>query len=383
MREVTRSELVLNQALPWPLYDKAGKLLMHAGFVLSMPHYVDTLLARGACVGNPGALSSEGAPLVSSARPQARRLRDPVFPRAESVGMGVRRIHKWVSEPPPREGLEEYVRGQARQLIEASFEDPDSVLAAGHLNRQPKDYRVNHQFLGAILVTLMAPQLEMLGQDMEAIVCAALTRDVGILHLDPELTHSTLSELPDSLKQRITGHAAASVAMLREHGIADEDWLGFIQNHHERLDGSGYPEGKSGPELDTGSMLLSLADSYAAMTLPNSRRSGEFAGNTIRELFLKRHLYGEQLVALLYKTVTKYPPGSLVSLANGEVAVIKVKPEGELPPQVLSVYDRHGMPRMEPMPRDTANPEHAVKGVVAPEECRSAELIIKRLWLNA
>ncbi|NTV11026.1 MAG: hypothetical protein HGA47_09675 [Zoogloea sp.] len=399
MRRITRPDLVLNKPLPWPLYDQAGNLLLQAGFVLSIPRYIDALLERGAYMdenAKPMAQASRNpapAPLsplpkpatttVPAAEVQPPTTREPVFSRAESINLSIRRIHKLVRETPGRVNFADYVRSQARLLIEATEEDPDSIIAAGHLNRLPRDYRQNQQFLGAALAALLAPGLGLDGREREAVVCAALTRDVGLLHMDAVTANGFANGLSESLRRSVEEHTRASTAMLREQGVGDPLWLGFVLDHHERLHGTGYPGRKSGSAVSQGARLLGLADSYAAMVLPSERRKGMFAANAIRGLFLEKGShYDEKHVALLYKVLTKHPPGSLVTLANGEVAVVKVRPVGDRPPPVLSVYDRNGMPRIQPTPRDTANPEHAITGGVAPEQCRSAELIIKRLWLK-
>jgi HD-GYP domain-containing protein (c-di-GMP phosphodiesterase class II) len=400
MRRISRSDLVINKPLPWDVYDQEGKLLLKTGFVLSVPRYIDDLLERGSFYdekATPAYFSTRvklenvtsvaakrelvmGASFVTDA-PKVPN--EPVYSRAETININIRRIHKLALEARSLVNLDTYVRTQAKHLIAAVDEDADSVVAAGHVNRQPKDFRVNQQFLGASLAAVLAPMAGIGEKEREALVCAALTRDVGILHVDTLLECSKQGEMSEFLKRSVTDHTRNSVSILKERGIHDPFWLRLILQHHEQLDGGGYPGGVTGDVLTDEVRLLVVVDSYAAMVIPSERRKGMFSANAIRELFLKKGtLYDERHIAILYKYLTKHPPGSLVSLANGEVAVVKNRQPGERPPMVWSVYDRNGMPRLQPIIRDTANAEFSVTGVVAAEQCRSAELIMKRVWLK-
>ena len=154
-----------------------------------------------------------------------------------------------------------------------------------------------------------------------------------------------------------------------------------MTEHHERPDGSGYPHGKKEGVIQPASLLLGLADAYAGMVLANPRRPGMFPANVMKEIYLgKGRCYRESHVVFLLKTLTRFPAGTLVSLVNGEIGVIRNTHPSHGHPQVYGLYNPEGMLRSSPVVRDSSLDEFKITGCVAPEKCKSAELVIRRVW---
>ncbi len=95
---------------------------------------------------------------------------------------------------------------------------------------------------------------------------------------------------------------------------------------------------------------------------------------------VKNKEFDEQHIALLVRTVGLYPPGVLVKLASHESAVVKTAASPRHAPLVYAFYDRDGLVRSTPLLRDTNQSEYAIIDCVAPENCLSAKLVIRRLW---
>jgi len=103
----------------------------------------------------------------------------------------------------------------------------------------------------------------------------------------------------------------------------------------------------------------------------------------LRDMYQQKdsHLDGE-LVQMLIKEIGVLPPGAIVKLKCGEVAVLQkrtFKAEGA---SVYSVYDRNGMPMVDPVRRNTQSPGFEIVGMVPFSQCKSATLLIKRLWMK-
>ena len=83
---------------------------------------------------------------------------------------------------------------------------------------------------------------------------------------------------------------------------------------------------------------------------------------------------------ILINQIGLLPPGTIVKLKCGEIAVIKsptVKAEGAT---VYSIYGKSGMVLSEPMLRETSHPAYEITGLLPYSECRSASVTIKRVW---
>lgn len=71
----------------------------------------------------------------------------------------------------------------------------------------------------------------------------------------------------------VQAHPAVGVAFLEEHGVTDPVLLCAILEHHERMDGSGYPRKLAGPQISPLGRLLAVADAYVAMSEPRPYRA--------------------------------------------------------------------------------------------------------------
>lgn len=381
IRKAVGADLPLQEPLKYALYDENQRLLLKRGFVISMPGFAERLLLRGCYIGEPDpqeeAREEEPAAAPEAPKPVAKA---PVFLRASDLVTTIRRIHRHLAEPPTdRVALESFVRDRAQQLIAMLNEDGNAVIAAPYLTVDLRDPRPSQQLLGAIVVAILAPLCDFSETERVALVCAALTRDAGLLEIDRDFGAS--KSLPDEVRQKLREHPKRSVEMLMRHRVSDRLWLSYVLEHHERPDGQGYPLGRKEGEIQPASLLLALADSYAAMVLANPRRSGIFPANSLKELFLEKgSRYVEKHIAMLVKTFGRFPPGTLVSLTSGEIGVVKTPAPANGSPVAHVVYDRSGMPRSAPVPRDTAQKEFAIVGCVSPEKCQSASLVIRRLW---
>lgn len=390
VRQAVAADLPLNRPLPHDLYDEDGRLLLKSGFVIAMPGFAERLLLRGCFIGDPtatlpAAAASAAAPGAGASsqhdatRPPPAKV--PVFLRASDLVTSVRRIHRLLAEPAnERFDLGGMVRERAALLQELLAEDCSAVLAAPCLTLDANDPRPSQQLLGAAIIALLAPLCDFAPEESRSMICAALTRDAALSEF--ERSYAGKQALTNEARQRIEAHPQEGVAMLQKHGITERRWLRCVLEHHERPDGSGYPRRLGAAAIDPGALLLALADSYAAMVLANPRRSGIFPANSLKELFLaKGSRYLEKHVAMLVKTFGRFPPGTLVSLASNEIGVVRTLEPNNPHPPVQVVYDKSGMPCSTPLERDTAQPGYAISGCVSLERCRSALLVIRRLWL--
>jgi diguanylate cyclase (GGDEF)-like protein/putative nucleotidyltransferase with HDIG domain len=112
---------------------------------------------------------------------------------------------------------------------------------------------------------------------------AALLHDVGKIGLPDDLlrkpTHFNSSE-----RERMQTHAALGEEILQS--TAMRDILPWVRNHHERWDGTGYPDGMSGEGIPLGARILALADAYDAMRSDRPHRSGLSRTAALQEIDL-------------------------------------------------------------------------------------------------
>jgi hypothetical protein len=158
-------------------------------------------------------------------------------------------------------------------------------------------------------------------QTRQRLLAAVLSCNLGQWHEQAALARP--GPLPAELLAVVQAHPARSHALLRASGVDDPLWLELVLQHHERPDGSGYPQGLRGAAINPLAQLLSLADIYCAMVLPREYRTGIRAQQAVRQIFLARgQAVDAGLAADFIGEIGVFPPGSFVRLANGETGVV-------------------------------------------------------------
>jgi len=350
-----RDLLVVGQALPFRVLDAHGRLLLNEGHVLLDEDQFDALVERGAWA-EPH--------LVKAAR-EARSAAGA----SSKVGSAPSLFDRWERSIWQLDTLlRQLARGAATAADVVTFfdtlqalvdRDPDIALflSVRQNERRFALYPVSHAIQCAVLVLLASRQLGWPAARSTSLGCAALTMNLSLMDLQAAMAEQ---DTPPSTKQlgQIRLHPEESAARLRSLGVDDPDWLAAVLEHHEHPGGGGYPHDLAAP--GDGAQLLRAADVYMAKITARAKRPALAAQTAMRQLFEQRP--GDPLALAMIKTLGVHPPGALVRLASGEVAVVIRRPTAGTRPLVATLSDRKGQPSKATHKRDTAEPEFAIAG---------------------
>ncbi|PTT84892.1 hypothetical protein DBR42_14755, partial [Pelomonas sp. HMWF004] len=164
----------------------------------------------------------------------------------------------------------------------------------------------------------------------------------------------------------IDRHPNEALSLLRTAGLEDAEWLDAVAQHHEQPGGGGYPGGIAEPGETA--QLLRMVDIFLAKLASRGGRQGLPAPQAAKQLYTGSG--GHPFAALLVKEFGLFPPGTLVKLANGEVAVAVRRGATGNTPIVSALMNRHGDALGSPVRRDTAAAEHAITGLVSAQVLR-------------
>lgn len=180
-----------------------------------------------------------------------------------------------------------------QHLVALGMSEIVDVLSAMIEERDP--YTSGHQSRVAHLSVAIATELKLMPHNVEGIRLSALVHDIGKF------------SIPAQVLMKPTKLNSFEVAMLRNHVQAGYDVLKHIHfpwpvaqivlQHHERLDGSGYPNGLKGDSISDDARILAVADTMDAMVGARPYRaafSNEVALNTLIEGM--GTLYDERMV---------------------------------------------------------------------------------------
>jgi hypothetical protein len=356
------------QPLPFRVLDGLGRLLLAQGQRIHDVRQLQALLERGACVQYDEAQqvrAKRGAAAAGDTRvPSTRELTwfDHFDQQVWMLDDLLRALVKGDLRAGAEGGpLAAQIGAFGDAFVALVDRQPDAALF--HAVRQDDKryalYALTHALHAAIVTLLAARQLGWPAPQVRSAVLATLTMNTAIIELQGRMAEQKEPPSKSQLDQ-IRAHPHRSADMLAAGGVVDDAWLQAVRDHHERTTG-GYPRGGSEPgEL---ARLVRAADVYSAKISPRALRAAQTPQAAARQLFQEEG--GGPLAAALIKAVGIYPPGDLVTLKNGETAVVVLRTAVATAPQVAVLFNAQGKPMAGAPRRDTAQGDTAIAGPLA------------------
>lgn len=193
------------------------------------------------------------------------------------------------------------------------------------LSTEKKDtYTVGHTFRVTMYALKLAEELHLKQEQLRALVQGSLVHDVGKINIKDSILNKPGALLQDERKE-IEKHPVNGYDMCRDLGFMKEE-LNIIRSHHEKWDGSGYPDRLQGDEISLLARIVAVADVYDAVTSERSYRkawSHQEAMNFINEQKGKHFdpMCVDAWVALCERnpSVYLYPASTINSTTTGEL----------------------------------------------------------------
>jgi cyclic di-GMP phosphodiesterase len=197
-----------------------------------------------------------------------------------------------------------------------------TALVALTAMRNYDNYTFTHMVNVSILTMGQARALGIEGRLLREFGLSALMHDIGKVRTPREILQKP-ERLTDQEFVIMRRHPVDGAEILRRTPEMPILAPVVAFEHHLRLDGTGYPEGATRGALNLGTMMCSIADVYDAM---RSQRAYQQAFPTDRVLAVLKKDDGAhfdaQLVRRFVQLLGIYPPGTLVTLASGAIAVV-------------------------------------------------------------
>ena len=232
------------------------------------------------------------------------------------------------------------------------------------------NYTFTHMVNVSILTMAQARALGIEGRLLREFGLSALMHDIGKVRTPKEILNKA-EKLTDQEFAIMKRHAVDGAEILRRTPEMPILAPVVAFEHHLRRDGTGYPEGVARPVLNLGTQLCSIADVYDAM---RSQRAYQQAFPTDRILAVLQRNDGTQfdqhLVRRFSQIMGIYPPGNLVKLSTGEIAVVlKVHAPDPYRPRVRVIIDKDGQRMPLALDRNLWQPRDergTIDSVIAP-----------------
>lgn len=207
------------------------------------------------------------------------------------------------------------------EMVDSIERNADALLWLARL-KKTDDYSYNHALNVSITLMALAKFMALPKKQIKDLGLAGLLQDIGKVKIPKDLLQK---------KEKITAeefeifkkHVDHALALLEVTDNISSTTMITVSQHHERIDGSGYPYQLSGKQISLTGQMAGLIDTYCALTSNKAYAKSVYNQSALETIHALRDTkFDGRLIDQLVQFLGIYPVSSLVELSSGEVAVV-------------------------------------------------------------
>ncbi|MDP1946070.1 MAG: DUF3391 domain-containing protein [Nitrospirota bacterium] len=265
------------------------------------------------------------------------------------------------------EAVSEVVGSMADSILRS----PDALTSLSRV-KQFDEYTFYHSVNTSILALSVGKHLGYAREALLQLGTGMLLHDIGKTQIPLEILNKP-GRYEAGEFEIMKHHVLRGAEILSSTTGLTDVFLTPTLEHHERVDGTGYPHRRAKTDLSEFGLIAAIVDIYDAVTSDRCYHKGKTPHDTLQLLYLlgtKGHVDGA-LVQQFVQVVGVYPVGSCVSLSTGETAIVKqINHHDPLQPIVLLVTDEAGHRRSSALDLDlsaqTRHPKRTIALILDP-----------------
>lgn len=249
---------------------------------------------------------------------------------------------------------------QARSVVaEVSasiIRNPCAMVSIARL-KTSDDYTYMHSVAVCALMIVLARQLDLPAPQVRQAGYAGLLHDIGKMAIPAAILNKP-GRLTDPEFAEVREHPARGCQLLRDSGVDDPVVLDVCLHHHEKVDGTGYPERLGSSDISLFAKMGAVCDVYDAITSNRPYKRGWDPAEAVRKMaeWSEGH-FDKTVFQAFVRSIGIYPVGSLVRLTSGRLGVVVDHGRQLLTcPQVKVFYSTVQRMRIPPQTIDLAQP---------------------------
>lgn len=232
----------------------------------------------------------------------------------------------------------ELAREAVTSMLESMLCNPNALIWLTRM-KQHDSYIFSHALNTSIWGLAFARHLGLDKDEIYQVGLGCLLMDVGKTQLPLTLLLKPGPLNDDELKLA-RSHVTISRNIVRGMDGITSPVMELVQSHHERFDGSGYPQGLAGNAIPTFAKIAGIVDSYDALVSFRPHAGERPPHEAMRYLYgLRGTLFQDEVVVKFMQVVGAFPTGSVVMLNTGAVGVVLAQNPQRLRPRLALVTD--------------------------------------------
>lgn len=239
------------------------------------------------------------------------------------------------------------VKGVVEPILESIIRNPEALMWLTQM-RHKDSYTYSHSVDNCALAIAFGRHMGLPKDDLNTLAMGLLVMDIGKMKVPAEVLNKT-EPLSEAEFKLVREHVNHSVEILGKSEGINIDIVNIALTHHERFDGSGYPNGLVGVQTPVYGRIAGIIDCYDAMTSKRPYGDPVSPYTALQEIYNWRNKYfQEELVEQFLQCLGVFPTGSLVEMHSGEVAIVMAQNKTRrMSPQVMLLLDKDKKPYEE------------------------------------
>jgi len=232
----------------------------------------------------------------------------------------------------------ELAKSTVEPMMNSILRNPNALIWLSRM-QDHDNYLFKHALNTCIWGLAFARHLGLAVDEIFEIGLGCMLFDVGKTQLPLSLLLKPGELSPEEWEQ-IKSHVPKGLGMLRDMDGITPRIMDLVRNHHERYDGSGYPNGLKGNDIPTVGKIAGIVDCYDALTSFRPHAEQHPPHEALRTMFGWRGtLFQPEVVEQFMQVVGVFPTGSLIELNTGAVAVVIAQNNTRLRPRIVMLLD--------------------------------------------
>lgn len=218
----------------------------------------------------------------------------------------------------------------------------DNVLLSLVDIKSMDNYTYQHCVNVAVISLVMGISMKMTKDELIELCIGALIHDIGKSFIPKEITLKN-GELTDEEFEIYKEHPIRGCDYLRKNFYFKPSTLQAILQHHERIDGQGFPKRVAGDKIHLFAKIIAIANKYDKLTSYSSYKKTLSSSDALEYIMSQANLeFDFELICLFTRVIIAYPAGTLIKLSNEDIAIsISTPANFPLRPLVEVVQSKH------------------------------------------
>lgn len=264
---------------------------------------------------------------------------------AHAYGLAVNAMDDVINDLRKGDGIQvEKIKAAVSPIIDSVMRNQDAMSWLISLRKQD-EYAYSHSIATSVWALVLGRHLGFERHGLQTLAMGGILLDIGKVAI-PESIVAKAGPLTEEEADIMQMHVEYGERLAKRTPGISQEILEMIRSHHERHDGSGYPNGIAGSDIPVYGRIAGLVDCYDAMISRRAHAEAKSSYDAVRELnLLAGTEFQRELVEQFVQALGMFPTGTTVELNSGEVGiVIEQNRIRRLRPKIMLVLDKDKQP---------------------------------------